>query len=406
MQTASHNLAARITWPLAIAQTIVWAGLYYVFPAMLTTWEADFGWSKTLLALGFSLALGASAVTAPLVGRFIDRGQGRIVMTSSAIFGALFLALLTIVTAPWQFIALWIAIGLCTAGCLYEACFALITRAMTTNARSAITRVTLVAGFAGTLCFPSAHVLIGAAGWRLTILIFAAVILAIAVPLMWYATGAVERQAVTANRRNSTAPRAAAMTILGRPIFWFLAIAFATIAVDHGMMVSHILPILNSRGLSADGAVFAASMMGPMQVLGRLAMAASERHLSTLGIAFGCFSALTLSALAILAAASDNILIAAFIVIQGAAMGVITIVRPVVTASLLGHEDFGMIAGMMASFYIAATAIAPALAALLWDYGGYDSVISVALVLAGLGLLLFAIAWFSGRRMQPSSKPS
>jgi predicted MFS family arabinose efflux permease len=341
-----------------------------------------------------------------LVGRFIDRGQGRIVMTSSAIFGALFLALLTIVTAPWQFIALWIAIGLCTAGCLYEACFALITRAMTTNARSAITRVTLVAGFAGTLCFPSAHVLIGAAGWRLTILIFAAVILAIAVPLMWYATGAVERQAVTANRRNSTAPRAAAMTILGRPIFWFLAIAFATIAVDHGMMVSHILPILNSRGLSADSAVFAASMMGPMQVLGRLAMAASERHLSTLGIAFGCFSALTLSALAILAAASDNILIAAFIVIQGAAMGVITIVRPVVTASLLGHEDFGMIAGMMASFYIAATAIAPALAALLWDYGGYDSVISVALVLAGLGLLLFAIAWFSGRRMQPSSKPS
>ena len=111
MQTASKSLAARITWPLAFAQTIAWAGMYYVFPAMLTTWEADFGWSKTVLSLGFSLALIASAICAPLAGRLIDRGLGRFVMTFSAIAGALLLALLTIVTVPWQFMMLLTVIG-------------------------------------------------------------------------------------------------------------------------------------------------------------------------------------------------------------------------------------------------------------------------------------------------------
>jgi MFS family permease len=98
-------------------------------------------------------------------------------------------------------------------------------------------------------------------------------------------------------------------------------------------------------------------------------------------------------------ATGGSLLVAVFIIIQGAAMGVISIARPVVTASLLGHKDFGMISGMMASFYIGATALAPALAALLWGYGGYDQVIFVALILAAIGLLLFGIAWLlSGGR--------
>ncbi|MEC8792663.1 MAG: MFS transporter, partial [Pseudomonadota bacterium] len=58
----------RAIWQMAAAQTIIWAALYYVFPAMLPAWEAAFGWSKTTLALAFSLALVTAAVFAPLVG--------------------------------------------------------------------------------------------------------------------------------------------------------------------------------------------------------------------------------------------------------------------------------------------------------------------------------------------------
>ena len=36
---------------LAIAQTLVWAGLYYLFPALLLRWEESFGWSKADLGI-------------------------------------------------------------------------------------------------------------------------------------------------------------------------------------------------------------------------------------------------------------------------------------------------------------------------------------------------------------------
>ncbi len=55
-----------VVWPLAVAETIVWAALYYSFPALLPEWEAELGWSKTELSTAFTLALVGSARLAPV----------------------------------------------------------------------------------------------------------------------------------------------------------------------------------------------------------------------------------------------------------------------------------------------------------------------------------------------------
>ena len=47
---------------LAVAETIVWAGLYYIFPALLVHWEADLGWSKTELTGAFTASIAVSAL--------------------------------------------------------------------------------------------------------------------------------------------------------------------------------------------------------------------------------------------------------------------------------------------------------------------------------------------------------
>ena len=62
---------------LALGETLVWAGLFYSFPALLPHWERDLGWSKTTLSGAFTLALVASAAAAPFAGRLVDRGRGR-----------------------------------------------------------------------------------------------------------------------------------------------------------------------------------------------------------------------------------------------------------------------------------------------------------------------------------------
>ena len=52
---------------LAVAQTILWAGLYYLFPALFARWELNLGFSKTAIASAFTSALIISSLLAPLV---------------------------------------------------------------------------------------------------------------------------------------------------------------------------------------------------------------------------------------------------------------------------------------------------------------------------------------------------
>src|SRR3546814_11013522 len=82
-----------------------------------------------------------------------------------------------------------------------------------------------------------------------------------------------------------------AVSFLRRPAFWLLAIAFALLGLNHSAILNHFLPMLDERGVPQGMAVFAAAMIGPMQVAGRLAMMAVERHISNRGISIACFAA-------------------------------------------------------------------------------------------------------------------
>ncbi len=388
----------RIVWPLAIAETIVWAAMFYSFPALLLQWERDLGWSKIELSGALTLALIVSALLAPVVGRLVDHGLGRYVFTGSAVLGALLLVLLSRVTTLWQFYAIWLALGVAMSGSLYEACFALLTRAMGADAKKAITLVALVAGFAGTVSFPSAHALAAIVGWRGVVLVFAIAVVFVAVPLIWFACRTAEDSGKT--RAPSTSAKAGdVLRIFRRATFWLLAVSFAMIAFDHSMLLTHLLPILDERDIHSEAAILAAAMIGPMQVAGRLAMMAAERYVSTLIIFAACFVAMSISALSLLGAGTTPVLLVTFVLFQGAGYGVTSIMRPVVIAEFLGREDFGVIAGMLAIPFLTATAAAPTIAALVWEKGGYDWVIWLAFAAAVVGLLSILTAASFCRRL-------
>lgn len=382
----------QVVWPFAIAETVVWASMYYLFPAMLPEWERDLGWSKTELSGAFTLSLIVSAVLAPVAGRLIDHGLSRFAFVGGAMFGVLMLVLLSEVTTLWQFYAVWLGLGVAMSFTLYDACFAVLTRAMGPYSKRAITLVTLVAGFAGTVSFPSAHALAGAFGWRAAVGLFALAIAVIAVPLIWIGCRRADRHSEThapaASEKASQAIRA-----MRTMTFWMLAVAFVMIAIDHGIVITHILPLLDDRGINDEAAVLAAAMIGPMQVCGRLAMMAAERYVSIRVIAVGCYVTTALAATTLLAASVLPSLVVAFVILQGAGYGVTSIVRPVLVAELLGRRNFGVIAGMLALPFMAGYAVAPTLAAFAWQYGGYGLVLVVAIAASILGLLALVAAW-------------
>ena len=376
---------------LAIAQTLIWACIYYSFPALLLHWEASLGWSRVDLTGAITLAIFMSAFCSPLYGRLIDAGKGAQMMTAASVLGGLCMMGLSLVTELWQFYLLWAVIGVCMAGSMYEPCFALITRARGSDAKRSIIFVTLVAGFAGTVSFPVAHGLVQAFGWRSAVLCFGMTAILIVAPLMWLGAGAVEKAGAHRHLGNAQL-LPAERSFLSSPVFWYLAIGFGLIAVVQGVTLHHLLPILSERSLHPDVAVMAISFIGPMQVAGRLTMIVAERRVSIHGIALACFGLIGLSMIALIVAGVTPALLIAFVILFGGSYGVVSIVRPVIARSLLGERQFGAKSGALALVYLMGAASAPFLGSLVWGLGGYRLVLPGLVVLAGTGLLLYNLA--------------
>lgn len=385
----------RAAFPLAIAQTLTWASLYYSFPALLPAWEGALGWSKSELSGAFTLALVVSAVAAPMAGTLIDRGYGRGVLAGGMALGALLLLALPAVEKVWQFYLLWAGIGLAMSASLYEACFTVITRIIGGQAREVITVVTLLGGFAGTLAFPVAHLMAEAYGWQTAVRLFAGVVLFISVPFAIFGlTCLLPFAEALETGKPGTSGR-----IMAQPTFWMLGIAFCAIGLAHGAILTHLLFILQENGLPAWLAVLVVSMIGPMQVVGRVLMMLTAGRVSTFGVAVACYTLMTIATAALLATQLNIWMAFVFVAFHGAGYGVASIVRPVMTAELLGRQSFGTVFGMLAIPFMMGFAIGPTAAALTSELAGYNTVIVGAGAILACGLA----AVIAARRMAPVS---
>lgn len=381
---------------LAAGQVLVWAGLFYVFPALLLRWEDALGWSKLELTGAITAALFLSAIASPMAGRLIDRGYGAVMMACSAFCGGVFLILLGFIDSQWQFYLLWSLIGVTLAGCLYEPCFALITRAYGSDAKKSIIVVTLIAGFAGTISFPSAHLLADLVGWQHTVQLFGVVVICGGGPLLWFGARRVEADA-RAVKQNTSRYSTSSWALL-TPAFICLALAFALVALVHGITLHHLLFILSDRGVAGDLAVLVASLIGPMQVAGRVAMMMTEKSASNHAVACSTFLFVGCANVMLFAAATMPSLVFLFVLLFGGGYGIVSIIRPVIAREVLGGDQFGAKAGLLALFYLVGSASAPYLGSLVWAAGGYDLVLAVLMIFLLGGLILYLQAHRLSRR--------
>ena len=383
-------------WLLAVGQTLGYATLLYLFAAILTEVEADTGWSRATLALGPTVSLLVAAAAAPFAGRLVDQGQSARLLTGGAALGAAAVASLALVTAPWMWIAVWAVIGLAYAASLYDVCFAFLTRRLGPGARAAITRVTLVAGFASTLAFPAGAGLAETFGWRTAALVFAAVQLGVTVPLNALASVRLRRR----DRPPPPGPRdpetGALRDALRRPAFWGIAGALGLVSLNHGMLYTYALPLMQDRGAAPAMAVLAAACVGPAQVAGRIVLMLTESRMGVNRAAAAMMAGYVLGALALIAAGVAWWLVFAYAVAQGAAVGMMSILKPVIIADVLGRRGFGTVSGTISMATQAGTAAAPLMGALVQGAWGMGAMIGLATALAVSAAVLM-VAVFRGR---------
>jgi len=373
-------------WLIAAGQLFAYSCIHYIFAALVVAMAADTGWSKPALALGPTLAILVAAALAPLAGRLVDRGYGPELLTAGALLGAAILTVLAGVTTRAQYLALWAALGVAQAGCLYNVAFAWLVRRRGPAARGAIIRVTLVAGFASTLAFPAGAALSGWLGWRGTVLVAAAVMVAVVAPLHWLAGRRMRRGAPPAGRL-SAADRGGLARAIGRPAFWRLGGGFMLVNLNHWMLIQLAVPLMTALGASHALAVLAAAVVGPAQVGGRLLLMRYEARLGTARVTALTVGGLIVAALWLFLAGLAPVLVLAFALTQGAAMGVVTILRPTLQTATLGRDGFGSVAGVLAIPPLLASAAAPTVGALILGAAG-PAALTAASFAAGLGAVV------------------
>jgi len=394
----------RVVATLGTAQTLAWASSYYL-PAMLARPMAgELGVSEPTVFAAFSVALVVSALVGPHSGRRIDRWGGRpVLMVTSGLF-ALGLALMALATGPLSLFAAWMVMGLAMGSGLYEAAFASLVRLYGHEARSAITGITLIAGFASTVGWPLTAALEHALGWRGACAAWAALHLVVGLPLNAWLPAA-GTPAAPAAPAEGTPPAGAGSAASEPPLATaaLLAWVFAVTWFISTAMAAHLPSLLAAAGSTPGTVIAIGALVGPAQVAGRLLEFGLLRRLHPLHSArlAALMHPLGAALLAVLGAP----VAAAFALLHGAGNGILTIAKGTLPLALFGPAGYGHRQGLLMLPARLAQALAPWLFGLLLvALGSRVLWVSAGLALSAMVALLF-IHLPASSHAQPASTP-
>lgn len=393
---ARETLPWGLAWRLAFGQIVAWGILYYAFTVVVSPMEAETRWSRPFLNLGLTIGLLAWGVSAYPVGAWIQRRGARQLMAGSSVLGGLALAIMGSTTRPGLYLFAWGLLGVAMAGSLYETAFAVITAAFGSQYRRGIILITLVGGLASTVFIPFAQFAIDRLGWREALLLLAAIQAGVGFPLHWWGVPDV----VGIKKPETGRPEWVGewwRTLLADvrdARFLGLAVWFAAHAAAFTGLLFQLVPYLQARQVPTGSIILAITVMGPMQVTGRLLLSFWGERFSSLRVGLAAMGGLLLAVLVLWLLPPTLFWLCFFAGMLGLGNGMLTIVRGTSVAELFGRERYAEINGAIAAPAVLAKAAAPLAVAAVWSATNVASMVPlsvlVLLMVSLLGLLLAA----------------
>lgn len=389
---------------LGTAQTLAWGSTYYLPAVLAPAMARDLRVDTPTVFAAFTAALLVSAAIGPWAGRLIDRHGGRPVLATTSLVFALGLSLLARAETSVGLFAAWMLIGVGMGSGLYEGAFASLVKLHGQAARPSITGITLIAGFASTVAWPLSAWMETHWGWRDACLAWAALHLALGLPLnlllpkapqtdplaplpgsLASATGAAGKTPAPDENPGQEAPVQNLRSVL------LLSFVFSGSLFVSTAIASHLPQLLMASGMSLAGAVALGGLIGPAQVAGRLlefgvlqkvhpllsARMASALHPLAVGVLFA------------LGAPGA----AAFCLLHGAGNGILTIAKGTMTLAIFGAQGYGQRQGLLLVPARIAQALAPwlfGLALARWGLGSLYLSAAVGVAMVGALMMLRA----------------
>jgi MFS family permease len=369
-----------IVLALGTTQTLAWASSVYLPALVADPIARDLAISPNWIFGAYSAALVIAGFLGPQVGRQIDRVGGRPVLSMSNVTLAAGLAMLGLAHSIWMLMLAWLLLGVGMGYGLYDAAFGALGRIYGQAARSAITGITLLAGFASTIGWPLTALGLQSIGWRETCFAWAAAHILMGLPLNLLMLPKVKVTATAAE--SSIKPHIP----IDRTMV-LLAFAFATAWMVTGAMAAHFPRILEAAGASPVQAVAAGALIGPAQVAARMFEASFlKRYHPIISARLAC---LTHPIGAVILWLTGGAAPGVFAVFHGAGNGVITIARGTLPLAIFGPQNYAYRLGLIGAPARMTQAAAPLLFGFLIDaMGSRVLIVSSVLSLAACAALL------------------
>lgn len=370
---------------LGWGQIISWGTLYYGLTVLAQPILQETQWPEWLVIGAYSLGLLTWGVMAPRAGRWIDCHGGQYLMTLGSALAVIAFLLLAFSHHWFTYLLAWLIAGLSMAFTLYDAAFAVIHHLTPQHYRRNITIITFMGGFASTVFWPMGFYLQTTLGWRDTWLVFAG----LHVLMLWVhwmvlkpapqplsANGFQNKHAPFVTDTDSTALIEDSSTNTNNTTttkqlpgqVWFMW-AFSLATVVFAALSLFVVDTLTHQGYSVEQAVWLATFIGPMQVLGRLLEWRYGYRFSVYWVGLLCFMALCLSMLALGLSAWAGWLGWLFVLMYGIANGVLTLVRGALPVALYGQASVGTLLGHLARPVLITKALTPGVLALALSVG-------------------------------------
>ena len=396
--TPSHALV----WWLSLAQLITWGSGFYGFALFMGPMEAALGMDRAQSSLAFSLALLGEGVMAFAVGRWVDQGHARRVMTLGSLAVGLCFVAHRWVDSVAGFYAVWSCMGLAWAATLYTPAFTVLTQRYGSAYRRAIITMTFLGGLASTVFIPLTAALVEHWGWRDALWVLAALNALVCAPLhAWW---------LRPSSSHSHSPAGAAVLVdhtsrhaqhehrtwsahLKQPAFWWLSVFVVLMMGTTAALPPHLVSLLREAGMSEAWAIAMPASIGVFQVVGRLALYATEHRLPVHQGNLWLPALIPLSFAVLLWGYGQVWWSLLFVLLFGVGNGLLTIVRATAMTEYVSRLHTGSLNGLLGFPTALARALAPWVLGLLWSsQSGYTWGL---VCMCALGLVAVVCMWMA-----------
>ncbi|MFC3762076.1 MFS transporter, partial [Tenggerimyces flavus] len=285
-------------------------------------------------------------------------------------------------------------VGLASAMLLYHPAFAVVVAITAPERRAnALLTITLVGGLASTIFIPLTGLLIEEFGWRDALLVLAAIVAGLSVPLHAIALRRTRAPRTDRHHKASSPKR-----VLSDAGFWLLVVAFVLQNAGQSVLAVYLVTYLTRLGHAATVAATLAGLLGLLSVTGRVLTTLAMKRWSIAAITAGVFAVQGVATALLPVAGRSTAGAAACIVLFGFGFGISAIAIPAILIDRYGTPGYGTIAGTLGTPVSLSRALAPLGGALLAAALGYDALILIAgLATIASGLSIACLRWLPSR---------